>query len=180
MDAAALRATYLTGPTVYLRAPVDGDQEAAAAWLRGPFPINGPRADEVLKEEYRRIWWMRTGVLLVLVRREGDVIVGGARVTSHDEFRRCTVELTLAPWEPEADALRAEALRILVAWLRDEIEAMVVSVTVAADQPDTIRAATDLGMVHGVTLREWFARPGGRADGFVYEGLNPHWRVPDA
>jgi RimJ/RimL family protein N-acetyltransferase len=165
---------------VYLRAPVDADKEAAAAWLQGPFPINGPRAEELLKEEYRHSWWMRSGLLLVLVRRDGDVIVGGARVRSYDEFRRCTVELTLAPWESDADALRAEALRILVAWLRDELEAMVVSVTVAADQPDTIRAASELGMVHGVTLREWFARPAGRADGLVFEGLNPHWQVPDA
>lgn len=180
MEGSAFRATYLTGPTLYLRAPVESDQEAAAAWLEGLFPINRPRAEALLKEEYGRRWWMRAGLLLVIARRDGDAVVGGARVTSQGDYRRSVVELNMAPWEPEADRLRAEALRILVPWLHDEIESMVVSVTVGADQPATIRAAEDVGMVRNATLREWFARPGARADGLVYEALNPHWDVSDA
>ena len=180
MEPSTLRAPYLSGPSVYLRAPVVGDKEAAAAWLGETFLINAPRAEAMLKEEYRGPRWPRGGLRLVIVRQEGDAIVGGVRVSTHAEFRRCTVELTMAPWEQDADALRAEALRIVVRWLRDEIEAMVVGARLAADQPEAIRAAEETGMIRNGTLREWFVRPGGRVDVLVYEALNPRWAVSDA
>lgn len=180
MEGPALRTAYLTGETLYLRAPVEKDEDAAAAWLQAPFPINRPRAEALLKEEYGRQWGTRGGLLLVVVRRDDEAVVGGARVRSRSNFRRTTIELTMAPWEAEADRLRAEALRILVPWLRDEIESMVVGTTVASDQPATIQAAEEVGMVRNGTLREWYARPGGRADALVYEALNPRWEVADA
>lgn len=180
VEPSSLRAIYLTGPSVYLRAPVDGDKEHAAAWLDDTFPVNAPAAESALKEEYGKPWWDRSGLRLMLVRREGDAIVGGIRIRWRSGARLCQVEFVIAPWEQDGDSLRAEALRIAVPWLRDEIEAMVVGTTLAADQTETVRAAEDVGMERHAMLREWFTRPGGRADALVYEALNPNWVVRDA
>jgi RimJ/RimL family protein N-acetyltransferase len=101
-------------------------------------------------------------------------------VSSHDGHRTCDLTFEMAPWRDDADALRAEALGLLVRWLRDESELMVVAVQVPADQAATVAAAEAVGMVPNVRLREWFARPGGRVDCLLYEGLNPRWEVRDA
>lgn len=177
----SLRAVYLSGPTVYLRAPVDRDKEHAAAWLDETFPTNAPAAEVVLEEEHRRPFWERSTLRLVIVRQDDDTVVGGVHVFWGAEIRRCDVALTMAAWVPDGDALRAAALRIVVPWLRDDLEAMVVGVTLPADQVATVRAAQEIGMDHHATLREWFSRPGGRVDAVVYEALNPAgWVVRDA
>lgn len=181
MEPSSLRAIYLSGPTVYLRALVEGDKEHAAAWLDDTFPINAPAAEAVLKEEHRTPFWDRPSVRLVIVRRDGDTVVGGVLISWGSEARRCRLEFSMASWEQAADSLRAEALRIAVRWLRDEWEAMVVGVTLPADQVQTVRAAEEIGMERHATLREWFLRPGGRVDALVYEALNPAgWVVRDA
>ena len=87
------------------------------------------------------------------------------------------LRLHLAPWLDDADAWRAEALGLVVPWLRDEGEMMVISVAIDADQPRTLAAATALGMVETARLRERVARPGGRVDEFRYQALNPRWEV---
>lgn len=180
MEPSNLRAIFLSGPTVYLRALVDADKEHAAAWFDDTFPINAPAAESALKEEYSGPWWSRSGMRLVIARSDGDVVVGGIRIWWGSEARRCQAQFSMAPWERDADSLRAAALRILVEWLRDGMEAMVVTVTLAADQTETVRAAEEIGMERHGTLREWFTRPGGRADALVYEALNPNWLVRDA
>lgn len=181
MEPSSLRAVYLSGPTVYLRAPVEGDKDHAAAWLDETFPVNAPAAEAALKEDHKTPFWARPGLRLVIVRQDGDAVVGGIKISWGSEARRCQLEFSMAVWEPEADSLRADALRIAVRWLRDDWEAMVVGVTLAGDQVETQRAAEEMGMrLHG-TLREWFLRPGGRVDALIYEALNPGgWVVRDA
>jgi RimJ/RimL family protein N-acetyltransferase len=180
VEPSSLRATYLSGPTVYLRAPVESDKEHAAAWLDDTFPINTPAAEQILKDDHRRPFWDRSSLRLVIVRRDGDAVVGGIRVFWGSEARRCQLDFSMARAEPDADALRAAALRIAVRWLRDEFEAMVVGTTLGADQVETVQAAEEVGMEHHGTLREWFTRPGARVDALVYEALNPGWVVQDA
>lgn len=181
MEPSSLRAIYLSGPTVYLRAPVESDKEHAAAWLDDAFPTNAPAAESVLKEEHKTPIWDRPNLRLMIVRREGDAVVGGIRISWGSEVRRCRLEFTLAGWDPDADSLRAAALGIVVHWLRDELEAMVVDVTLPADQVQTVRAAEEVGMERQATLREWYMRPCGRVDALVYEALNPAgWVVRDA
>ncbi len=165
---------------VYLRAPVESDKEHAAAWLDATFPTNAPAAEAVLKDEHKAPFWERPNLRLIIVRAEGDTVVGGIRVSWGSEVRRCRLEFSMAGWEPDQDSLRAAALRIAVRWLRDEWEAMVVGVTLPADQVETVRAAEEIGMQQHATLREWFLRPGGRVDALVYEALNPNWVVRDA
>ncbi len=93
--------------------------------------------------------------------------------------RRGWVRFHLAPWlpSPEADELRAEALRLCVPWLRDEVELMTVTIPIGADETATLAAAEAVGMIQGARLREHLFRPNGRVDLFYYQALNPRWAV---
>ena len=180
MDAQNLRPGYLRGPRVYLRAMVEADKERGAAWLDQTFPVNVARAEKALEEEHSGPWWRRRRRRLAIALVEDDEVVGSARVSSWDGQRTSRVDFDMAPWRQDADVLRAEALRLVVHWLRDETELMVVTSAIAADEPETIRAAEDTGMIRTGRLREWFGRPQGRVDCFMYQALNPRWEVRDA
>jgi RimJ/RimL family protein N-acetyltransferase len=175
-----LRPVYLSGPRVYLRAVVEADKERGAAWLDQTFPVNVARAEAALKEEHEGPWWRRAERRLVIALGEDDEVVGSALVSSHNANRTGRLRFQMAPWRDDADALRAEALGLLVHWLRDETELMTVTVELPADQPATIAAAEAFGMVRNARLRERFARPGARVDCLVYQALNPRWEVRDA
>jgi RimJ/RimL family protein N-acetyltransferase len=172
-----MRPAHLTGERLYVRAIVAPDADHAAAWFHETFLMNAPRAKVMLEEmnEGRS----RIRARYVIVRLEGDEIVGGVEIDDPDG-RRCLLELSMAPWLSDPDEVRADALRILVPFLRDETELMVVGVWIAADQPATIAGAEAAGMVLGARLREFVARPGGRVDRLLYEALNPRWEVRDA
>lgn len=175
-----MRPVYLRGARVYLRAMVEADKEHGAAWLDGTFPVDTTRAEATLKEEHQGPWWRRSGRRLAIALTDGDEVVGSARTSSHDGNRTCWLNFEMAPWRADADERRADALRLLVHWLRDECEVMVVTTELPADQVATIAAAEEMGMVRNARFRERYARPGGRVDGLVYQALNPRWEVRDA
>jgi RimJ/RimL family protein N-acetyltransferase len=170
-----MRPVFLTGERLYLRAMVAADKEHAVAWFDEVFPINAAGAERVLKDDHRG-----GTSRLAIVRTEDEVIVGSVQVVSRDGHRTCRLAFHMAPWLPDADAVRAQALRVVVPWLRDQMELMVVTVPVPADQAETIAAAEALGMRLGVRFREPVARPGGRVDLLIYQALNPRWEVRDA
>lgn len=175
-----LRPVYLRSRRVHLRAMVEGDKEHGAAWFDGTFVVNASQAEKVLKDEHGGPWWSRSQRRLAIVTTGDDAIAGSVRISSHNGYRTCDLAFEMAPWRDDADALRADALSLLVHWLRDETELMVVTVGVAADEPETIASAEALGMVPAARLREWFGRPQGRVDRLVYQALNPRWEVRDA
>jgi RimJ/RimL family protein N-acetyltransferase len=172
-----MRAVYLTGERIYLRAVVAADKEHAAAWLDTPFPVSAARAEKLLKDDAKPSSRVSR---YVIVRSADDEVVGGLALRSYDGRRTGWAELHMAPWLSDAGALRAEALSLAVPWLRDQVEMMVVRVPLAADEEATIAAAEALGMVRSARLREFVARPGGRVDRLIYEALNPRWEVRDA
>jgi RimJ/RimL family protein N-acetyltransferase len=172
-----MRAVYLTGERIYLRATVTADKDDAMGWVDSPFPVNAARAETMLKEDVQP----RSNVKrFVIVRSDGDEIVGGVTLRSNDGHRTAWATFSMAPAASGADDLRAEALRLLVPWLRDQVELMVTRVPLSADQAASIAAAEALGMVRSARLREFDARPGGRVDRLIYEALNPRWEVRDA
>ena len=171
----AMRIVYLTGEHVYLRPLVLADKESASAWHPGPFLMGAAQAEKILKDE-----GAGAARRLALVRSQTEEIVGSVKLTSNDGFRRCWVTFHMAPSTIDSDALRAEALRLIVRWLRDQMEVMVVSVEVAGDEAETIAAAAELGMVLSARLREFVARAGCRVDRLTYQALNPRWEVKDA
>ncbi len=175
-----MRPAYLTGDRIYLRPLLSGDAEQATAWFESPFPINTTRAASFLLEVHTQAWGEADPLHLAVVRLDDEVIVGGTMVKGHSgPYGR--VRVRSAPWlsAEEAEALRAETLSLVIPWLRDELELMTVTVDIAADEPASLAAATALGMILGVRLREHQVRPGGRVDLLQFQALNPNRRVPE-
>ncbi len=173
-----MRPAYLTGDRLSLRPMLPDDAEHATAWFESPFPINSTRAAALLKEVHNRAWGEADPLYLAVLRLADGTIVGGATINGHTGPHG-TLRVRSAPWLPdeESDALRAEVLGLVVPWLRDELELMTVTVDIAADDPAALAAATALGMVLGVRLREHVARPDGRVDLLQFQALNPGRRV---
>ena len=165
-----MRVTYLTGERVYLRAMVEADKEVAIAWWPGPFLVNAARAEEWLKEEHKDFYTKHTR-WYVIVRVADEAVIGGVELQNRDN-RRGMVLFHMAPVLAEADTLRADALRLVVPWVRDDLELMVLMLVCAADETETLAAARELGMEQMVRLREFVARPGGRVDRVFMEMLN--------
>ena len=172
-----MRAVYLTGEHLYIRAMVAADKECAAAWFDSPFPVNAVRAEAWLKETHVSV--DRPSALhYAIVRTADDAVIGG--VTLETDYRIGTLKLRIAPSLPDADVLRAAALRILHPWLRDDLELMTFVMHIPADQPETVAAAEALGMTQGVRLRQAIARPDRRVDELIYQALFTPWAVRDA
>lgn len=172
-----LRAIFLTGEAVYLRAHVMDDKDHAAAWLDTPYPVNSLRAEEVLKERHQAFW--PDSRYYAICRRETNEIAGG--VTISIRGRTADIDMHTAKWLTDGDEIRAEALALVVPWMSVEWDMITVNAHIPADQAATINAARELGMVHAGTFREVFLRPGGdRADLLVYQKLNPKGEFPNA
>lgn len=173
-----MQAVYLTGPTVYLRAMVEDDKHHAAAWFDNPFPVNAARAEAFLKEKLQGDPWDARWHLLAIVRRSDDTVVGSCRI----RFEKLAAHLRfgMAPWLDDADLLRAEALGLVVPWLRDEHEVLVITLEIAADEQQTLAAAESVGMRPVVRLREAVARPGHRVDLLTYQAVAPDVEVEHA
>jgi RimJ/RimL family protein N-acetyltransferase len=172
-----MRPPYLTGETIYLRALVADDRDEPLAWHAGSFPINSARAGQLLEEMHDSPWEPET-IQLAIARRADDQVIGSITVERHGG-RTGTLAVHIAPTCPESNAIEAETLGIAVPWLRDEMELMVVTVRIAADQDVVIAAAESLGLDATARLREAIARPVGRIDLLVYQALNPRWAVED-
>ncbi len=175
-----MRATYLTGEHVYLRALIADDKATVATWFVGPYPSNATQGERWLTETYADAWGGNKPHYLAVVRVADDTPIGGVALTIR-ENRRGLLHFAMAPWLPESDVLRAEALRLLVPWVRDDLELMTLGLYLAADEPATRAVAEELGLREGARLREFVARPGGvRTDRLYYQALNAPWRVADA
>lgn len=165
-----MRAIFLTGERIYLRGLVDSDKEHAMAWMPGHFPANAPKAEAYFKENVK-LWDRKS--YLVICRTETDEIVGGVNLWTN--MRLANVKFKVAPWCEDAGTIRADAVRVLVPWLRDELDIMNTSFDIAADDLEAIAAAEEMGLVLGARLREWIARPGHRVDQLNYQAVNSRW-----
>lgn len=181
MSMSHLRAVYLTGEQVYIRALTKEDAKAAVAWFDGPFPINESGAEEQLKELHSGNQWLGQKSIYAIARRSDDHVVAGVTVKIW-RGTQADLKFHTAPWlDPgEADALRAEALALIVPWLRDEREVMAVQANIPADQPASLAAAEASGMTVAARLRRFIARPGQRVDLLLCEALNPLWEARNA
>jgi RimJ/RimL family protein N-acetyltransferase len=171
-----MKAIYLSGDEVYLRAMLEEDKDHAMAWVGVPFPVNAARAEELLKERHKQFFPQTR--YLAICRTAGDEIVGG--VTVHFRLRTAMLSFQTAPWLDDADQVQGAALRLLIPWLRDEWDLMVVTLRYPDDLPELRATCEALGMVHTGTFREFYARPGGRANQLIYEALNPKGEIRDA
>ncbi len=182
-----MRAIYLMGTNVYLRAMIDSDKECGIAWFntRLPmggfghvFPVDATRSTVVLKEENRGLW--SSGRHRYAIVRIADDQVVGALVEQSSYPVLSYIGLQVAPALPDADKLRAEALMLVVPWLRDERQFRLIRLCIPADETETIQAAEVAGMSQGARLRRYVARAGDRVDLLFYEAVNAQWAGKDA
>ncbi|MBA2278604.1 MAG: GNAT family N-acetyltransferase [Chloroflexia bacterium] len=173
-----LQAHFLAGETVAFRAPALADAEQAVRWLPGPFPWNAVQAERLLREQETVPWGNAPTIRLIAVARETGEILGGAEI-ERQEKRTAWITLTFGPdlAGAERERLHAEALRILVPWLLDELGLMTVTTALGDDEAALKAVAESLGMAEAVRLRAHLARPGGRADLLWFQALNPR-RTP--
>jgi RimJ/RimL family protein N-acetyltransferase len=165
-----MRPSYLTGRLIFLRALTREDAKHSAAWFPAPFPIDPGQADSYLKETHANIWDRKRR--LVMARREDDSIAGSVEV--HTNRAHAIVTFMLAPTATDGDDVQADAIRILAGWLRDEAEHVTVDFSIASDQPASIAAAEEVGLVASARFREAIWRGGHRVDRLTYQALNPH------
>ena len=183
-----MRPTYLVNQTLTLRAMVASDADAAMSWFPAPFPVSAGQAGHWLTEAHRSSVWDDPATLwLAIVRRPeqtppgdepGAQVVGSVQL-GHPRARTSDLMVHLAPHlgPDERDRLQAEVIGLVVPWVRDELEAMVLTLSIGSDQPASIAVAKGLGMILAARLREHLARPGGRADLLWYQALNPAGRA---
>ncbi len=163
-------ATYLSGTRVSIRALDTEDAQHAGVWYPAQFGTNASRGEAILKAEHESAGReRRLGVVLT----ESGQLVGGLKL--HLKGMHADAGVTISPMRTDADDLRADVLRVVIPWLRDEAEYTTITIEVAADWPLMIAAAEELGMARVVRLRQWLTRPGGRVDMYYYQALNPFW-----
>jgi RimJ/RimL family protein N-acetyltransferase len=176
-----MRAIYLMGTKVYLRAMIESDKECGIAWFNSGlplsgfgnhYPINAAQAETVLKEENTGAWGGNRRY--AIVRNDGEAVVGSF-VEESNYPTTARIGIHMAPMLPDADGLQAEALSLVIPWLRDERQFRLVQIYLAADQTETIAAAEAVNMTEVVRLRRHVARPGSRVDLVMYEAVNPRW-----
>jgi RimJ/RimL family protein N-acetyltransferase len=170
-----LRPAYLTGARLYIRALLLEDKAHAAAWFPSPFPINAARAEEYIKNVHKGES-PRT-YQFVIARVENDEIVGGLKLSTN--FRVGNISFQMAPWLPDADELRAEALDMTLRWLRADFELMTLGVALPADATLSLAAVERAGLVQTARLREALARPDGRVDELWFHEHNHSWITGD-
>jgi hypothetical protein len=173
-----MRAVYLTGEEFYLRAMVLDDKDHAAAWLGSVLPVSVKAAEKLLEEAHEVGWDEPPVMHLAVVRKSDDEIIGGVAI--EDQARRLAwLSIYSAPSLENGEQLRADVLRLVVPWLRDELEILVTRVEIPEDEVTLISAAEELGMLPATRLRQFKARASGRLDMLGYEALNPKIALGD-
>ncbi len=169
-----MRVTYLTGEHVYLRPLSEADKDVAIAWWPNPFLANAVTAHEWLTKMYRgagnNLRWY------AIIRTSDDTVVGSARLISPDQ-RQGVIMFRMSPTIIDADMLQADALRVVVPWVQNDLEMMVLTLLCAADEVETITVAHALGMEESVRFREFIARPGYRVDQLYLAVSSAPWRT---
>lgn len=170
-------AVYLTGPRIGLRAPELADAEAVAAWDDAPLPRT-PEAGRALLQRSEQTPWgnAETVRLMIVDLASGDIL--GSVVVERQQDRVGKIRMISAPVLPAArrDEVEADALDLVIPWMRDELDLMVIVLEIASDRAVPIARATAHGLREVVRLREHVLRPRGRVDFLLLELLNPAWR----
>jgi hypothetical protein len=167
-----MRVVYLTGDDFYLRPMVLDDKDHAVSWFNSPIPIGADAAETVLKEAHKNGWDEPDEMYLGVVRTSDDVLIGSA-IIKNQARRTAWLSIRSAPMIDDGERLRAKVLELVVPWLRDELEILVVRFDIPADESLMLKMAEKLEMRPAIRMREWIARPGHRVDLLGYQALNP-------
>ena len=171
----ALRATYLTGELVYLRAMTKADAANSVAWHHSAFPLAQFAAEKTLEQVHSAASERRQG-LYAACRVGSNEVVGSVKTGVWAPIRvhvSIKVEPTIPA--PEAGQIGAELLRLVVPWQAGEMERPVVIAFVPAWSAPMVAAAEQLGMERMVRFRQQALHNGERHDMFLFQYVRPDW-----
>lgn len=170
-----MRATYLTGDHVYLRALTKDDAAQTAAWRQSSFPMATVPAEKELEEAHKDIWQKRQ-FLYAICRRETDEIVGSVKLGAWAQMR-AFLSFKFADWLSADDhaAVSREALRLTVEWQTGENERPIVIAIVPAWEEAMMVEAAAIGMERMVRFRQHLVRNGERHDMYLFQYIRPDW-----
>ena len=165
--------SFLSGPTLYFRGIERDDSKVSSAWNPALFPVPSDLVLERLEEEKPTDEeWMK--YRLVACRRSDDQPVGSFACESSDQ-RSCWLSIHADPLRADADAIRAEILRIVVPWQLQEREMMVVWLEAPEGDRAVAEAAAEIGMDVACRFREATWHDGSRQALICYQALHPTW-----
>ncbi len=170
-----MRATYLTGEHIYLRAMTKADAAVAMAWRQSPFPTSQAQAEKQLEEAHQNLWQTRQ-FLFAICRRSDDEVVGSVKLGVWGPLR-AFIQFKIADWipAPEAATFSREALRLTLKWQAGENERPIVVVVIPAWESELMAEAETLGMERMVRFRQHLLHNGERHDMYLYQFIRPDW-----
>lgn len=172
-----LVATYLRGPLIGLRAPSLDDACSIAAWDDAPLPRTPDAAREMLIRTEQTPWGNAELLRLMIVDLASGTVHGSVMIErQHDRIGKVRVVSSPMLAIDRREAIEADALDLVVPWLRDELDLMMIVLDIASDRSTVIARAGAHGLREVVRLREHVRRPHGRADLVSLELINPAWQ----
>lgn len=173
----ALVAAYLRGLRIGLRAPSIDDADSVAAWDDSPLPRTPDAGREMLRRSEQTPWGNAEHVRLMVVDLASGTVHGSVMVErQHDRIGKCRIISSPMLALDRRDEIEGDALDLVIPWLRDELDLMVIVLDVAADRAGVIARAGEHGLREVVRLREHIRRRHGWIDLVTLELVNPAWR----
>lgn len=165
---------YLVGETIFLREVEREDARRSTGWHDSPYPINPERAEEIIRKHYEN---HRPGRgMLVACRRDTGVPVGSLTWDIWPGTGLITeLDLYADPALPNADAIKAEMLKLYLEWGFGERDLASVYLEFDDDQATLRSAAESAGMRRGAMWRDGVWRDGAWRNRVAYQGYNPIW-----
>ena len=170
-------AAYLQGPRIGLRAPSLDDAESVAAWDDSPLPRTPEAGREMLRRTEQTPWGNAEHPRLMVVDLASGTVHGSVMIErQHDRIGKCRVISSPMLALDRRDEIEGDALDLVLPWLRDELDLMVIVLDVAADRAGVIARAGEHGLREAGRLREHIRRRHGWVDLVTLELVNPAWR----
>lgn len=169
-------APYLFGPRIGLRAPSIDDADFITAWDDAPLPRTPDLGREMLRRTEQTPWGNAEHVRLMIIDLASRSVVGSVMIErQHDRIGKVRIASAPLLSADRRDLVGGDTLELLVPWMRDELDLMVLVLEIASDREAVISRAQGLGLAEVARLREHIQRPHGRVDLLALELVNPAW-----
>lgn len=170
-------AAYLSGSRIGLRAPSLDDADSIAAWDDAALPRTPDVGREMLCRSEQTPCGNAQHVRLMVIDLQSGGIAGSMMIERQQD-RIGKIRIVSAPLltADHRDAIEGDVLDLIVPWMRDELDLMILVLDIASDRTAVIARAEALGLTEVVRLREHIQRPHGRVDLVTLESINPAWR----
>lgn len=170
-------APYLSGPGIALRAPALDDATSIAGWDDAPIPRTPEAGRELLRRSEQTPWGNAEHLRLIVIDRTSGSIAGSVLIErQHNRIGKIRIVSALLLSADHRDGIECDVLDLIVPWMRDELDLMILVLDIASDRTAVIVRADSLGLTEVVRLREHILRAHGRVDLITLESINPAWR----